>query len=282
MNPPLPGSPFPDPEELARQRQADELRRVDLAAYFQAALFEPDLTDPREGATDAEWNEYFDKFDQFLHDDLAIPIRDYLGNPQVKPLATLEPAELEEELDRLLEFMYLNGIAIDFLCPIEDADAYRFIVDELFNEETSRARIQGSTHCFIYEEFYPNAEYDAKMEARGFVSSLLHQQLDLLEISLGNDELYDKYGNPISRTALFLQMQRFWRENPVIININVEPVSCEIEGDYAKVELVTRWTAVRTSPVDQITTTGRSFIRLKRWSDDIYWNVIQADLAGWN
>jgi hypothetical protein len=53
MNRSLPGSMFPDPEELARQQQADERRRVELAAYFQAVLFEPDLTDPREGATES-------------------------------------------------------------------------------------------------------------------------------------------------------------------------------------------------------------------------------------
>jgi hypothetical protein len=47
------------------------------------------------------------------------------------------------------------------------------------------------------------------------------------------------------------------------------------------VELATQWTTVRANPVDQVTTIGQSYIRLKRWSDDIYWNVIQANVAGW-
>jgi hypothetical protein len=277
----FPGNPFPDPEELARQRQLDEQRRVALAAYFQAVLFEPDFTKPGKDATDADWDDYFDQFDRQLQDDLDIPVRDYLGNPQVKPLASLDPAEVEAELDRLLEFMYLNGIAIDFLCPIEDADAYRFIVDELFNEEAGRRRIQGMTQHFIYEDFHPNAEYDAKMEARSFVSSLLHKHLEAVEVDLGDDELYDKYGTPTTRAAFLQQIGRFWRENPVIVNIKIEPISCQVEGDYASVELATQWTTVRANPVDQITMIGQTHIRLKRWPDDIYWSVIQANVAGW-
>lgn len=275
-------SPFPDPEELARQRQVDEQRRLELARYFDAVLFEPDLVEPGNEATYAEWLEYFDRFDQHFHDDVQISIRDYLGTPVLKPLKTLDTAEVEAELDRLLEFMYLNGIAVDFICPIEDADAYRFIVDELLNEQTGRARVQGATQCFIYEDFHPNAEYNAKMEASDFVFSLLHRFWEAVKVDLSDDEIYDRHGVPTSKEVVLQQVRRFWRENPAIINIDVEPISCRVDGDYADVELATQWTSLRSDPFDQITITGRSLIRLKQWPNDIYWSVIQANVAGWD
>jgi len=47
------------------------------------------------------------------------------------------------------------------------------------------------------------------------------------------------------------------------------------------VELATTWTTVQTQPSDLLKTVGRSYLRMKRTSDD-YWEVIQARIAGWD
>lgn len=57
--------------------------------------------------------------------------------------------------------------ALDFLCDVDDAEAYRFITEELMDEEIDDIRIEGLRHCFIYEEFHPNTDIVGGNDAPG-------------------------------------------------------------------------------------------------------------------
>lgn len=146
--------------------------------------------------------------------------------------------------------------------------------------DPEQLKIERMTTHFIYEEFYPNAENDAKFWADEFVGALLHQQRDQVELALSRDELTDQRGNPITLAALLQQIDNFFRRYPTIIDIEVKALACQLDGDYAAVELATTWTAVRSNPPDLLKTIGRSHLRLKRSSDE-YWEVVQVKIAGW-
>ena len=139
----------------------------------------------------------------------------------------------------------------------------------------------GMTSHFAYEDFHPNAEYDAKFWAHEFVFALLAHYRDGVELVLSREEVYDWHGAPITRDTLLRRIDAFWKAHATINDVQVEAITCQIDGDYATVELGTSWTDVQINPPDLIKIIGRAHLRMKR-SDDGYWETIQARVPGWD
>lgn len=274
----FPEGAFPDPEQVKIERILKAERWQELAEHYgtAASMVNPYLGDEDE----TSFLRQLEQLDYTIAHPTSLTVHAHLGYPIVKPFAEISPADLESELDRLLEFMFLNGVAVDFLDEVTAAEAYRFIVDELFDEKCDDMRGTGMTTHFSYDEFHPNAEYNAKMWAEDFVLSLLHHHQEGAALILSEEELYDRKGAPTTRTALLHRIATFQKRHPTILDIHVKPLHCQLHGDYADVELATTWTSVQTNPSDQIKIVGRSHLRMKRAGD--YWETIQAKVAGWD
>ena len=274
----FPKGTFPDPEQLEMERVQKAKRWQELSERYGTARHRQN---PYLRYEDEEtFRRQLEQLDQTIAHPTYLTVHAALGYPIVKPLVEVKPDELADELNALLEYMYLNGIAVDFLTEVSDIEAYRFIVDELFDEKSTDMRGTGMTTHFIYEEFYPNAEYDAKMWAGNFLRSLLHHHHDGLKTALHRDELYDRRGTPITRARFLQGVDTFLRRHPTIEEIRTEALRCQIDGDYATDEIATTWTDVQSNPPDRVKIVGRSHLRLKR--NDDYWEVIQAQVPGWD
>ncbi len=270
--------PTSDGQEDQFQRMLNEKKRQELAARYGASFGD---TDPSLSAdVGGEWFD-IEEFEHQLEGAVQVTVREYLGNPTVMALAQIPLDNLEEELNLLLEFMYLHGVAVHFLCEIEDAEAYRFIVEELLAEMVDDVRIPGMTTNFIYEEFYPNDEYDAKIWAQDFLFSLFDHHREGIEVALCKDELYTIAGKPVSTQGMMQRVDAFFQRHPTIVDAQINPLTCTLDGNYATVEIATTWTSIRTAPNDKLQYTGRSIFQLKRSKYD-GWDVVQAKVAGWD
>lgn len=275
----FPPGTFPTPEELEAQDLADQKRRIELSDYFAATF---DESDPREAPR--QENSHIlqlDELDRQFADPTQISVRDYLGDPWVKPLSEIPPAKLEEELDLLLEFMYLYGIAVDFLEEVPDEEAYRFIYEELLDVKTTNMAATGMTTHFIYEEFHPNDAYDAKMWAGEFLYSLLRREMDEAAIRVAKDELQDPKGNPISREAMLRLLDRFRSRYSAVTSVVLDPIDCTLDGNRAIVSLSTTYTGIKASTRSMDKIVGRSMLWLKRDEEDT-WSVTRTRIAGWD
>ncbi|MCB0126194.1 MAG: hypothetical protein KDE58_28245 [Caldilineaceae bacterium] len=287
MNLHLPNeNPFNEPSEGGSESKQEKIQRIlnekkrrELAERYGAAFGEADPSLPVD--VEAEWLDYVEEFERQFEDAARITVREYLGYPIVVSLATIAPQHLEAELNQLLEFMYLHGVAVHFLSDVEDHEAYRFIVEELFEEEIDDIRIPGMMTNFIYEEFHPNDEYDAKIWAQDFLFSLFGHHREGIEIALCRDELYTAGGLAISHADMMCQIDAFFARHPSIIDTQIDPIACTLDGDYANVDVATTWTSVRTDPEEQFQYCGRSSFRLKR-SDYGGWDVVKAKVAGFD
>ena len=254
-------------------------KRQELSERYGSSFGEtnPSLSADEESA----WLNSIEEFERQFEDADRISVRDYLGCPIVVPLASIAAKDLSQELEQLLEFMYLRGVAVHFLSDVDDFEAYRFIVEELFDEEVDNVRIPGMTTNFIYEEFYPNDTYDAKIWAQDYLYSLLGHHREGVEVALHREELYTISGKPITVEEMMHKVDAFFARHPMIVDSHISPLTCNIDGDYAEVEVATTWTSIRVNPDDQLQYCGRSSIRLKRSPYD-GWDVIQAKVPGWD
>lgn len=266
-------------QEEKIQRIMNEKKRRELVERYGAVFGDDESALPVDVET--EWLSYVEEFERQFEDAARVTVREYLGYPIVTTLATIRPDALAIELDQLLEFMFLHGVAVHFLSDVSNYEAYRFIVEELFDEEIDNVRIPGMTTNFIYEEFHPNDEYDAKIWAQDFLFSLLSHHREGVEIAFCRDELFTAGGLPATLPQMMGKVDAFFARHPTITDTEIKPLTCQLSGPYADVAVATTWTSVRSEPEDQLQYRGRSQFRLKR-SAYGGWDVVQAKVVGFD
>lgn len=80
---------------------------------------------------------------------------------QFKPVHEISDDEIENEWNKLLTYMQQYGIDLSASSPkVTARELYRFTTEELFKHETDDINIPGMMSGFIYDEFYPDYEYD--------------------------------------------------------------------------------------------------------------------------
>gem|GEM_PF-1930555 len=106
---------------------------------------------------DEEFWDRMAEFDEQIENSRKIPLREYIGNPDVASMQELTYGELANELDRMLDILAENSIYIDFLShDIDEVEVYQFIAERLLDEEVDDIRVEGFNQHFIYEEFFPD------------------------------------------------------------------------------------------------------------------------------
>lgn len=139
------------------QHIVNDLKRKELEERYGAVFSAPDESEiPSE--VEAQWLENIDEFERQFENVAEIPLREFIGSPSVRPLADIPPSEVAAELDALLELLGENEVVVHFPDEIDEVEAYRFITEELLDEEIDDIRVPGMVLHFIYEEFHPGDE----------------------------------------------------------------------------------------------------------------------------
>jgi hypothetical protein len=126
-----------------------------------------------------QWLKNVYSFEQQYKDAKRVKVYDIIGRPSFKKFEELSPEEVPIALQQILSVMEEKNIALDCCCTYEDALIYRFITEELFQYEVDDISIEGMVQHFIYEEFYPNHDYDLRRHAQDFFQTLLARDWDI-------------------------------------------------------------------------------------------------------
>jgi hypothetical protein len=262
------------------QRILNEKKKEDLRKWYDMQ-FEGHSEDLSPQA-ESEWLDYITEFERQFENATEISVRERIGNPSIRPLSDIPDAELGGELDQLLELLYANNIVVDFIDEeIDDREAYRFIIEELLNEMMDDIRIPEMYSHFTYEEFHPNDEADTRQYAEEFLHAFFEHDDEELTLAIGDDELKDGQGHPISPNEFKTLLDGFHRTYIAIMAFSVQAERAIIDGDHAQVEIATVWQALKNDGKTIVRKTGTSEIFLKR-SPYSGWDVIQAKIVGWN
>jgi hypothetical protein len=213
-----------------------------------------------------------------------ITVREYVGNPEFKPLQQIPPEQLRSELGGVLEYLTSHNISVDFLTDISDEEAYDFITGELMEEETENIHIPELTTCFIYEEFHPNDKLDAEMFAELFLRDLFEQDEECAINSFDKGEIIDRQGNKTSFDKNGEDIHSFLSSYTTFTSYKFESLKCTIEGDYATVIFQGKWSGLKIGSgftgIEYVSHKGESELKLKKSPFGGY-DIVQAKIIGW-
>jgi hypothetical protein len=111
-------------------------------------------------------------FEEGYENKKTITVFNKLNKPNFTKIDDLGAHEQKIELDRLLELLEKHNLRLNITQgPYPDDIIYRFITEELFEQEVDEENIDGMTQNFIYEEFHPNHIENIKEATEEFLSS---------------------------------------------------------------------------------------------------------------
>lgn len=86
---------------------------------------------------------------------------------------------------------------------------YKFITEELFNEEVAKEPVEGMISGFIYEEFHPNHSIEIERLTHTFLGSFFTRDFETAPFVLSNDIItFD--GQQMTRDELLKKLQLFF------------------------------------------------------------------------
>ena len=92
----------------------------------------------------------------------TIRVFDKIGRPtRFRPNKEIPDELVDKAWAELDEYLHIYSINLGVCSPnISKRELYRFTVEELFEYEMDDMDMPGMTHCFTYDEFHPDHEYD--------------------------------------------------------------------------------------------------------------------------
>ena len=192
-------------EEKERLAFENELKKAKLIAETGAKFGEFAKLPPE---MESQWLDQISAFDHAFKNAKRIKMKQRLGNPELKLPSGLSDEEITHELKKVVDLLHKNNIALDTICEVEEKEIYRFIVEELLEEEVDDVSVAGWTTRFIYEEFHPNYEYDIKQSIEDFLRVLFNRQKKYLDMQLA-DEIISHNGSKLSSAETIAKLENF-------------------------------------------------------------------------
>jgi hypothetical protein len=227
-------------------------------------------TDPRlSPEAENEWLDHMLEFEKQFEQAGRITVRERIGNPPIRPLKDLPLYAVGEAVTALLELLAAHGIAVDFLGEVDELEAYRYLTEELLDEEMDDIRIEGMITHFTHS----TPEYDAQMWVESFVLDLFTHEKEYFLPGLAQQPLFDAQGQPITAAQFQQKIEAVWERLPPTNKVEITPIVTQVEGDEAKVWAIISWNNDVQKSKGQV----ESYFRLQP-SPYTGWDVVQTSL----
>ncbi len=216
-----------------------------------------------------EWLDNILEFERQFEQARLITVRERIGNPPLRPLSELPFYAIDEAVAALLDLLAAHNIAVDFLGEVDEIEMYRYLTEELLDEEIEDIRIEGMVSHFTYT----TPEYDAQMWVENFVLDIFTREEEYFLPGLANQPLFNARGEPISAAEFQQKVQVVWDRMSPTNKVEIIPIVTQVVGDEANVWAAISW----NDKVQKLNGQVESHFRLQP-SPYTGWDVVQTSL----
>ncbi len=256
-------------DEMRRriQESLSQAKRDTLRNQYGLAF---EYTDPRlSPELESEWLDYILEFERQFEQAERVTIRQRIGDPPTPSLSDLPLHAVGEAVTALLDLLAAHGIAVDFLGDVDELEAYRYLTQELLDQEMDDIRVEGMMTHFTYS----TPEYDVQMWVEHFVLDVFTQEKEYFLPGLAKQPLFNAQGELITAEQFQQRIEAVWERLPPTNRVAVKPVTVQVEGDEAEVFAVVAWNDTAQRSKGQV----EAYFRLQP-SPYTGWDVVQTTL----
>ncbi|HTO92965.1 MAG TPA: hypothetical protein VMM80_01295 [Bacteroidota bacterium] len=268
---------MPDTRQDRIQRALNEQKRKELEEKYGARFSFNDTDAPPEII--GEWLQTVEEFERRFQTAGKTTVRAYAGNPPARPPSSIPAGRMLSELRNLLEHLSAHAIAVHFDRTVPAVEAYRFIVEELFEMEIDDIHLEGMTHNFVYGDFHPDESACASMFAGRFLYSLFSRDVKSCMRRIDVSGLCSPTGRNVTREEFRGAIERFISSVAVFTASDVTERECTVLKMCATVKFALSWSGLEAGTLRQLHAAGVATLDLKR--DGLAWNVTRIECPGW-
>jgi hypothetical protein len=258
------------------QRALNEAKRQELREKYGAEFHSGDCSLPPD--IEGRWLSEIEEFERQFESSEQISIRRFVGNPPITPLGNVPQEELRGKLEHLLEILGSNNIQVSFPEDVSDAEAYRFLTEEILSQEVADIRIEGLTLNFLYEEFHPDLVKDASWTAEDFLQALFERKEEVVMHLLSSKESFDQQGAYQPPDSLRSEVFTFLGDIAMFLDWDVEVTRCTVAAGEASVYASVFWTGLNVESLRKVSACGRAEVHLKHLDD--CWRIVRVSVPG--
>lgn len=253
-------------------KQENELTKLKIQAEFGFQVSGENNLNP---AIENIWLKQILDYERAMVSSSKITIGEKLGNPVFKPLTEMQEGELPGELHTLVQILHAKNIVIDSVAGASDEELYKFITEELVNQETDSNTPPNMLTCFIYEEFHPNHEYDIRNRAQELISALEREDNDFSHFidAESHDEVHE-----IRHEQLKRRLRLFKDAFDDVTVSNYEVTSVEITDEKAVLNFRYKLSVLPAESKKPHIISGEGKFILKYSFD--WWSITDIEMKG--
>ena len=249
-------------QEALSQAKKDKLRD-EYGMQFE--YMDPRLSPEFEN----EWLDQVLEFERQFEEAKRITVRERIGDPPIQPLSDLPLHAVGGAVNALLDLLAAHDIAVDFLGEVDDVEAYRYLTEELLDQEMDDIRIEGMISHFTCS----TPEYDVQMWVEDFVFDVFTHEREYFLPGLAKQPLFNAQGEPIPAAQFQQAIEAVWEHLPPTNLVRTKPITVQVAGDEAEVWAIVAWEYEAQETKGQV----ESYFRL-RPSPYTGWDVVQTSL----
>ncbi len=231
------------------QRALNEAKKKELEERFGGVFGPTDASLPPD--VEADWLQDIEEFERRFENVQSTTVRQYLGNPHFEPLAGIPEEDVSPALDRLMDFMEKHGVLIHCFAPEPDDELYRFITEELLDEEIDDIHMEGLTQDFVYEMYHPNPLLDACFYAELFVGKIFRSRPSKLGVAVLPEESWKDPEQIQNLSRVLHALRTYLRDFETFLSSSTTVVACRVVEREAHVSIEVEWSALRKGSMEQ-------------------------------
>lgn len=228
-----------------------------------------------------EFLNYIHAFELQSQNPKYIRVFDRIGRPvHFKPVSEIPDHEIEAAWKKLQEYLNRYHISLEACSPnVSVRELYRFTTEELFEHEMSDMNIPGMMHGFIYDEFYPDHQYDNTRYAVDDCIACILKKMPFEYMPCfraGDLRLNDHF--PLSEDAFKLLVNRFKEAYDIIEDAEISEGLCTISDKTCVVKGSYTITAFLQN--DPVNLKGNWEVYFELDEESGYWYVWNVQIEG--
>ncbi|RYY61524.1 MAG: hypothetical protein EOO05_06065 [Chitinophagaceae bacterium] len=167
-----------------------------------------------------------------------VKVYEKLGCPrQFIPVDRVPDAEIDAAWKELLGFLNQHQVTIGVCSPnVKTRELYRFVTEELFDQQISSVDLPGLVHGFIYDEFHPDPSFDnPRSVIEGFLEPLFSErQVENIHFFRRFDlRLNEHY--PLTQRQFMNLLNHFKKRYDQFAGLKLGDIGCTVHGAVSEV-----------------------------------------------
>jgi hypothetical protein len=266
--------------EEERLKAENDFLKMKIMLERGARFYEGETAGELPAEIENEFLNNIVAFEKQFDERKTIKVFDRIGKPRhFKPVDKIADSEIDEAYNLLTDYLEEHGVGFAVCSPnISTRELYRFVTEELFDQQMDDINLPGWTTNFIYDEFYPDPVYDNSSDAEDCIRSILRKEpLEFMyRCRSENLELNEHHALSENKCIEKINTFKLAYDNLEVREINV--VECTVDGSESSVSGNYDVTAISGNEEFQLTRNWR--IKFEMDEDFGYWYISNIQVEG--